>query len=63
MEKKIVAEFKVEIPADIRVEEFVNLMADYIRINRFTTEVERVTAYPPDSKIFVHDVKANFKPV
>jgi hypothetical protein len=61
MLKKIVAEFKAEIPPDIRVDEFVHLIADYIRINRFTMDVERVTAYPPDSKIFVHDIKVDLK--
>ena len=52
--KKIVAEFDCFRPDDLSPEQFVKLMADYILLCRFVTNVHRVDALDINTKVNIH---------
>jgi hypothetical protein len=54
--KKLYIQCDVIIPDNLRSEQFVHIMADYLKVNRFVLEVGEVAAYPINTKLVVTDI-------
>ncbi len=57
--KRILAEFEIEIPDEWNGKEdmMIKLFHDYIRLNRFVSNVVHVTAFPMNYKLIVQHLE------
>jgi len=52
--RKLVAEFDCILPDDLTPEQFVKLMVDYLHLNRFVINVNRMDCMNIDTKVNIH---------
>jgi len=57
MNKKILAEFEIVIPDQWKEEQVIQMLAEYLKLNKVVDKIVHVTAYPMNYKLIVQHLE------